>query len=157
MQKAALLAIAIGTAAGLMMPSGKSGSQAPAATVQDGSAKETRLKRKSDGHFYVNAEVNGELVHFLIDTGATGVALTEDDAKRVGIDFSPGEFDVVGRGASGDVRGKLVSIDRVSVDGKEAREVRGIVIEGGDISLLGQAYLSRLASVQMSGDHMVLR
>ena len=63
--------------------------------------REVVIERKSDGHFYADAMVNGQLVRFLVDTGATGVALTAKDARHVGIFFSPGEFTVVGKGASG--------------------------------------------------------
>ncbi len=99
------------------------------------------IERKNDGHFYVDAMVNGQLVRFLVDTGATGVALTAKDARHVGLFFSPGEFTIVGRGASGEVRGKLVTIDRISLGHMEATKVPGAIIDDGlDISLLGQSF-----------------
>ena len=55
------------------------------------------------------------------------------------------------------MRGKLIELEKIDLDGKEVRKVRGAVLEGLDISLLGQSYLSRIGSVQMSGDEMVLR
>jgi aspartyl protease family protein len=119
--------------------------------------RKTELTRESNGHFYTYAKVNGELVHFLVDTGATSVALTEEDAARVGIDVSPASFDIIGEGASGAVRGKLVTIDSVEVDGKLVNDVSGAVLEGSRLSLLGQSYLSRMGNVEMSGDYMVLR
>jgi aspartyl protease family protein len=64
---------------------------------------------------------------------------------------------VVGRGASGDVRGQVVTIRTMAIDGKRADEVSGVVLENSDLSLLGQSYLRRLASVQISGDTMTLR
>jgi aspartyl protease family protein len=118
---------------------------------------ETRVERSGNGHFYVHATVNGELVRFVVDTGATGVALTIDDARRAGVDVSEGSFDVIGTGASGAVRGQLVRLDNITLDGKEATNVRGAVLEGLEVSLLGQSYLSRLRSVEMAGDTMVLR
>ena len=119
--------------------------------------KETLLERSAGGHFYVDAEVNGQLVHFVVDTGATSVALTVDDARRIGLPFSTGEFQVVGTGASGPVRGKTITLDRISVDGKEVRGVSGAVLEGLGVSLLGQSYLSRISGVEMSGDYMRLQ
>src|SRR5687768_6327358 len=80
--------------------------------------KVTELERSPSGHFYTHAKVNGELVRFLVDTGATGVALTVEDAKRVGIKVDPSSFEVVGEGASGLVRGQLVTLDSVEVEGK---------------------------------------
>ena len=56
----------------------------------------------------------------------------------------PAEFTVIGSGASGPVRGKDVTLDSVTIDGKEVRGVRGAILEGLDVSLLGQTYLSRI-------------
>ena len=159
MQKALFLVIVIGAAAGFLAPSQKSG-RAPAAsraaTARPAAGGATVLQRTPQGHFYVDAEVNADMVHFIVDTAATMVALTVDDARRLGIPFSESEFTVIGRGASGDARGMPVTIDRISIDGKEARQVPGAIIENLDVSLLGQTYLTRLASVQMSGDEMRL-
>ncbi|HEY0112582.1 MAG TPA: TIGR02281 family clan AA aspartic protease [Allosphingosinicella sp.] len=156
MQKALFLVLIAGAGIGLMWPSGPA--PAPvAALAQTGEPKETLLKRRSDGHFYVDAEVNGELVSFMVDTGASGVALPVDTARRLGIPFSESEFTVIGSGASGAVRGKLVRLERISIDGKEARNVDGAIAEGLEQHLLGQSYLSRLSSVEMSGDYMRLQ
>ena len=50
------------------------------------------IARSADGHFYADLMVNGAPVHFLVDTGASVVALTRDDAQKVGLQFSEGEF-----------------------------------------------------------------
>lgn len=155
MQKALFMVIGVGALVGYLAPTGKS----PAARVVAGApaGSETVLKRSPSGHFYVDADVNAGLVHFVVDTGATMVALTVEDARRLGIPFSESQFQTVGRGASGDARGMPVTIERISVDGKEVRNVQGAIIENLDVSLLGQSYLTRLSSVQMSGDAMSLR
>jgi aspartyl protease family protein len=155
MLKPLLAVIALGAGIGLLWPTGHA-SVPPKPAAAASVPRETLLERKGDGHFYADVEVNGELVHFLIDTGATGVALTEEDARRIGIAFSPAEYETVGMGAAGPIRGKFITLDRVSLDGKEAREVRGAILQGSSISLLGQAYLSKLGSVEMSGDYMRL-
>lgn len=118
---------------------------------------ETRLTRQANGHFFVEALVDGEPVDFVVDTGATAVALTVADAHRIGIPVNPGAFEVVGSGASGPVRGQQITIGSVEIDGKRVTTLRGAVIEGLDVSLLGQAYLSRITSVTMTGDQMTLR
>jgi aspartyl protease family protein len=162
MQKAFLLVVAAGVVVGLAWPSGRS--QAPtapaisshAAAAAEGSVdepKETVLERSGGGHFYADVEVNGELVHFLVDTGATGVALTERDAERIGLAFDRGDYEQVGMGAGGPVRGKFVTLDKVSLDGKTVREVEGAILEGSEVSLLGQNYLGRF-SIEMRGDTM---
>ena len=116
----------------------------------------TRVRRARNGHFFVNALVNGQPVRFLVDTGATTVALTVDDARRVGVSFDEASFEVIGQGAAGPVRGQAMHLSSVELDGKERLHVSAVVIEGGDISLLGQSYLSRLSNVQMRGDEMIL-
>src|SRR5262245_50762121 len=91
-----VIAIAIVVAAmmpGRLAPPPKQASlSAPVAPVTDAYRVETpadgmptNVPRQTDGHFYVDAEVNGTRIHFLIDTGSTTVALTEDDARRAGI------------------------------------------------------------------------
>jgi aspartyl protease family protein len=156
MQKLLFLFIALGIGIGILWPSGREPAPVRAA-IQDGIPRETLLERSSDGHFYVDAEVNGELVNFVVDTGATGVVLPVATARRLGIPFSEGEFEVIGSGASGPVRGKIIELDRVSIDGKEVRRIEGAIAEGLDQPLLGQTYLSRLSSVEMSGDYMRLQ
>ena len=117
----------------------------------------TTLYRGANGHFFADAQVNGMTVHFLIDTGASGVALTADDAQRAGLQFSPLEFTSVGSGASGEVRGKLVTLDRVSLGGRTVEGVSGVILEGGQMSLLGQSFLSQMGTIEISGDQMVIR
>ncbi len=156
MRKAFFLMVAAGTIIGLSWPSGRS--TAPAASVaypasHGGEPRETVLERSGGGHFYADVEVNGELVRFLVDTGASGVALTEKDAKRIGLDFDSGEYEQVGMGASGAVRGKFVTLDKVSLDGKAAHGIEGTILEGSDISLLGQNYLGRFA-IEIRGNTM---
>ena len=119
--------------------------------------KPTELERTSSGHFYTYAKVNGELVQFVVDTGADVVALTQEDAERVGLKVDPSRFEVIGEGASGPVRGMAVRIGSIEVDGKLVNDVNGIVLADSSKSLLGQSYLSQLNEVKMSGDYMVLR
>ena len=130
----------------------------PAPAAQPTSdAEETHLLREENGHFYAEAVIAGEPVLMLVDTGASTVALTTEDAARVGVDFSEEDFQPIGTGASGAVRGVRTTLDSVDVDGKEVPAVEAAVVEGLEVSLLGQSYLSRLDAVSMSGDTMVLR
>jgi aspartyl protease family protein len=157
MSKSLIFVVIIGGAVGLMWPSGRS---APAPQTDASGAPvrvETRVPRQRDGHFYVDATVNGQLVRFMVDTGATMVALTEEDAAHVGINVDPKNYEDVGRGVAGVVRGQRTTIDSIEIGGKRANYVRGAVIEGGDQSLLGQSYLAQLRSVEITGDEMILR
>jgi aspartyl protease family protein len=156
MQKLFGIVVVVGLAIGFAVPDGR---QAPRAAARESSepAGETHVERSTDGHFYVHANVDGELVRFMVDTGASSVALTVEDAERVGIEVDPDAFEVVGTSASGPARGQFATLDSVDVDGKEATGVKAAVVDGLDVSLLGQAYLSQLHSVTMTGDQMVLR
>lgn len=115
------------------------------------------LQRAPDGHFYADALVNGQPVAMLVDTGATTVALTIGDAQRLGVPADPATFAVIGRGASGPVRGSAVMLDSVAIGGRQVGPIAAVVAEGLDRSLLGQSYLSRLDQVQIAGDTMTLR
>jgi aspartyl protease family protein len=159
MLKPFLVVVAIGTGIGMIMPASRAPADAPApARSQSGPPPaEVRLQREGNGHFFVHGEVNGQLARFVIDTGASMVALTVEDAERLGVPFDKANFEVVATGASGPVRGQMVNLDRVVVEGREVTEVRGAVLEGLEISLLGQSFLSRIGSVQMSGDVMILQ
>jgi aspartyl protease family protein len=127
---------------------------APQFASQDGSLV---LDREADGHFYADVRINGNLVHMLIDTGASGIALSRDDARTAGLATSIGMPDVVGEGADGAVHGEYVKLDRVELGPLSASDLDAVVLNSGQQSLLGQSFLSKYASVQIEGDRLVLR
>lgn len=159
MRGAILSMIILGAAVGFLWPVGKQAAPAAQPNDEDSYMKphETTLARASNGHFYTDIFVNKKMIHFVVDTGATDVALTLDDARMAGISFDPSHFQVVGMGASGDVMGQEVSLHEVSLDGKRAYDIRGVVLQGLPVSLLGQNYLRQLHGVQIDGDTMTLR
>lgn len=115
------------------------------------------LMRASDGHFYADARVNGTAVRFLVDTGASGLVLTHEDARRSGI--GAGDYSDRAIGAGGEVRLMPVVLNQIAMGPIVATRVEAYVAEEGSlpVSLLGQSYLSRIGSVSISGDEMVLR
>jgi len=115
------------------------------------------LKREGNGHFYADVQINSQTVRVLVDTGASGIALTRSDAQRAGLAVSIGMYNVVAKGADGDVRGEHVTLDRVSLGSASVEQVPAIVLDAGQQSLLGQSFLSQFASVEIRGDTMVLR
>ena len=155
--------VVIGAVLGFMVPSGQrplpqaQPARAAAMAHATDKALDTVLERQPNGHFYVDALVNGKLVHFLVDTGASGVALTQDDARTVGITVDPTKFEIVGRGASGDVRGQRVDIHHIAIGQKEAWDLPSVVLTDMDISLLGQTYLSQIGSLTIENNRMTLR
>jgi aspartyl protease family protein len=124
-------------------------------TFNDGSTVE--LQRNSDGHFYADVQINGAPIHMLVDTGATRIALSRDDARAAGVATSIGMNDVVGEGADGAVHGEYVKLDNVSLGGASASGLDAVVLNGGSQSLLGQEFLARFDSVEIHGDTMVLK
>ena len=172
MLRLAILIIAVATVVGALMPAG---TQAPAAgdretirvdTLEEASGPRqssdpgsgmVTLERSSDGHFYADARVNGATIHFLIDTGATGIALSADDARRAGLPFNSNQAEVIGTGASGEVRGKFVRLDRVELGLKSVGDTPAVILAGGERSLLGQSFLAEFGSVEIHDDKMVLR
>lgn len=114
------------------------------------------LKRSYDGHFYADIEVNGQQLRMLVDTGASGIALTREDARRAGVGISIGMPEVVGQGASGDVHGEVVTLDRVSLGSATAEDIPAVVLDSGQQSLLGQSFLGKFESVEIKGDTMLL-
>ena len=133
---------------------GSGGVGAPVPTAGFGGT--LRLPREADGHFYVTAKVNGAPIRFLVDTGATSVALTRSDAQRAGLALGALDQEI-GSGASGMVRGQWVTLDSVEVGPRTANAVEAAVLAGGDQSLLGQSVLRQFGSIEMVRDEMVLR
>lgn len=130
--------------------------RAPSATIAF-YGEGTVLDRQPDGHFYANAEVAGMPVRFLVDTGASVVALTGADASDIGLDWSEDQVRNIGQGANGPIYGVPTTLDEVSLGGFQGRNVEAVIIpEGLPVSLLGQSFLSRVPKLDIAGDKMTL-
>jgi len=117
----------------------------------------TELLRAADGHFYAETQVNGAQIDMLVDTGASVVALTGADARAAGLMWSAADIRPIAQGASGPVAGMAITLDRVTLGGHEARNVRAIIVpEGLGVSLLGQSFLASVQPVRIEQDRMVL-
>jgi aspartyl protease family protein len=114
------------------------------------------LDRDGSGQFHLSADVDGQPVEFLVDTGADIVALTVEEAERLGLEIDPEGFAPVGQTASGVGNGQVVSLDRLEVAGSEFRDVDAVVMEGLGTNLLGQSILRQLGAVTLEGDQMVI-
>lgn len=115
------------------------------------------LEREGDGHFYAEVKVNNMPIRMVVDTGASIIALSRDDARKAGLAVSAGMFEVVGSGASGDVHGESAKLDSVTLGHETSTEVPAIILDTGQQSLLGQSFLQQFESVEIKGDTMVLR
>jgi aspartyl protease family protein len=115
------------------------------------------LARDPDGHFYADVQVNGATLHMLVDTGASTIALSREDARSAGLATSIGMPEVVGRGADGDVHGEMATLDRMTLGQKTVEGLPAVVLNSGEQSLLGQSFLSKFDKVQIEGDRMLLQ
>lgn len=120
------------------------------------------LRSGSGGHFHALAEVavggTSQRVRFMVDTGASDVALTREDAKRLGIDLERLRFDIPYSTANGTSMGARVRLDRVQIGDIAVDNVSGSVVSGRlDQSLLGMSFLRRLSGFDIRGDELILR
>ena len=121
------------------------------------------VSKAADGHFWAEAQVDGAgatpgRVKFLVDTGATIVALTEADALRLGLDPLSLDYQVEVRTASGETRAARVRLKSVSVAGARVEDVEAVVVRDGlDDSLLGMSYLGRLSRFEATQSALILR
>jgi aspartyl protease family protein len=93
----------------------------------------------------------------MIDTGASGIAMTPEDARRVGIDLDNLQRTYVGEGAGGALTGQIVELGTVRLGSKTSSDMRAAVIDGASTNLLGQSFLTKFAEVTVRGDVMTLR
>lgn len=115
------------------------------------------VPRSNDGHYYLTLTINGKSVPFLVDTGATDVVLTQNDAARIGLNV--GDLAYVGRAmtANGEVRTAPVRLQTVELGPIEDRNVAAWVNQGDmEQSLLGMAYLQRWSRIEITGGALVL-
>lgn len=128
------------------------------AFATDAFAGSAEVARSADGHWRAEARVNGRKVEVLVDTGATLVALTLDDAKAAGIDVRNLRYSERVRTASGTARAATVMLERIQIGNVRVRDVEAMVIEGGlSVSLLGMSFLSRLEQFDVRGQTLRLR
>lgn len=116
------------------------------------------LRKEGDGHYWATAKVNNLSVKFLVDTGASLVALTKRDARRIGIDLDNLQRTTDVRTAAGRVKAALAVIDEIEIDGVHVKNVSAVVIEEGlEHSLLGMSFLNRLDGMEVTPTAIVLR
>ncbi len=121
------------------------------------SAGRIELPRAPDGHYYMTVQVNGADIRFLVDTGASDIYLSREDAQRAGLD--PANLAFIGSAmtANGAVRTAPVRLDSIRLGGIEDRGLRAFVNEGQmRESLLGMTYLQRFSSVEIRQGALIL-
>jgi aspartyl protease family protein len=129
----------------------------PGHVISHGRAVE--VARTGAGDFAINAQINGARVAMVLDTGASSVVLSPEDAKAAGLPVDLLNYTVSIDTANGRTRAAPVTLDRVAVGGLEERSVEALVVQPGQLktSLLGMSFLNRLQSWQVNGDRLVLQ
>jgi len=121
--------------------------------VQQG--RETRIPMAIDGHFWVDAKVNGRDVKFLVDSGATTTTIDRQTAKAAGIEISSRRDQFV-RTGNGVVRVATGSADELTVGGITRNDVALQIADNDDLNVLGMNYLSTLSRWSVEGRWLVL-
>ncbi len=127
----------------------------PIAEASQAGIPQVVLRRNRAGHYVASGRINGEPVVFMVDTGATDVALPLDVARRLGLPLRPGGVSMT---ANGQVETWSTRLDSVDVGGLRLGNVRASVLPNmpGDEVLLGMSYLKHLELIQR-GDTLTLR
>ncbi|APE28278.1 retropepsin-like aspartic protease family protein [Aurantiacibacter gangjinensis] len=118
---------------------------------------ETRVQMARDGHFWLEAEVNGHRANFMVDTGATLTAVSQTTAEAAGLEARSGGLPIMLRTANGTVSAQSASIDELRFGNVAARGLDAVIAPGlGDTNVIGMNLLSRLASVRIEQGELIL-
>lgn len=117
-----------------------------------------QIVKSADGHYWAEADINGRAVRVMVDTGASAVALTPDDARRLGVLPDASAFTRTVQTASGPVKAAVVELDHVRVAGARVDKVEALVLERGlPHALLGMSFLGRLSAFEATPQTLTLR
>ncbi|MXP46206.1 TIGR02281 family clan AA aspartic protease [Altererythrobacter luteolus] len=118
---------------------------------------ETRIPLAADGHYWLKAEVNGEPVNFMIDTGATLTAVSSKVADRVGLEPRRGGIPITLNTANGTISAQIATMDELRFGNVAARGLDAVIAPNlGDTSVIGMNLLSRLKGWRVEGGTMIL-
>lgn len=134
------------------------GELTPGAATVDTARGTATFRAGRDGHYQINAMVNGTEVHTIFDTGASAVVLTEKDAIRAGIDVKSLDYNVQVSTANGTGRAASVILDQIEVGGIVRKRIRAFVAETEALeqSLLGMTFLTTLSRYGVSANSLEL-
>lgn len=137
-------------------PSTNADAKSSLARIASGASVELRASR--NGHFHTETEINGRAIPVMVDTGATLVALSYEDAERAGIFLTPQDFTGSVNTANGRAKVAPVMLGRVAIGDIAIRDVPALVSEPGRLntSLLGMSFLGRLSSFEMRSGVLLL-
>lgn len=118
---------------------------------------ETRIPLAADGHYWLKADVNGEPVNFMIDTGATLTAVSSKVADRVGLEPRRGGIPITLNTANGTISAQIATMDELRFGNVAARGLDAVIAPNlGDTSVIGMNLLSRLKGWRVEEGTMIL-
>jgi aspartyl protease family protein len=119
----------------------------------------TELDAGRNGHFITNASINNRSVEVMVDTGASAVALSYEDASRIGLKPRNLTFDVIVATANGQGKAARVMLREVEIGSVRVQNVEGLVLQEGALrgTLLGMSFLSRLRSFKIEDGKLILK
>ena len=121
--------------------------------------REVRLAAGPNHQYFVTAAINSRPASFLVDTGASFVALRDSDARKANIYVSWSDYKHAVRTANGETKAALIDIDVIEIDGIKVENVKAFILpdEQLGMNLLGMSFLSQLESVEQRGGELVLK
>ncbi len=128
-------------------------------TASTGWQSEVKISAARDRQFYVEADVNRRAANFLVDTGASYVAMRDSDARVAGVYTEWGDYTYPVRTANGETKAAFVTLDQMEVGDIRVEDVKAFILPDDQLSvnLLGMSFLSRLESVEARAGELVLR
>lgn len=119
----------------------------------------TALKAGDNGYYIVKAEINGQDVRVMVDTGASAVALSYEDAQAIGLDPGSLDYNIPVSTINGVVKAGGITLDKVEIDGVFVNDVEGFVMPEGIMkgSLLGMSFLGKLKSFKIEDGVLYLK
>ncbi|MGY3237412.1 MULTISPECIES: TIGR02281 family clan AA aspartic protease [unclassified Bradyrhizobium] len=131
---------------------------ATAATAAPAGGRSVNIPRDGRGHFQTEGRIDGQRIGFMIDTGASVVALNETSAARFGLRPSRGDYNANVTTANGTIKAARTRIAMLDVGGLIVRDVDAMVLPDGALSenLLGLSFLSKLRRFEYANGQMVL-
>ncbi len=123
-----------------------------------GFERSVTLNASRNGHFFARAYINGRPIAVMVDTGATQIALTYEDAERLGLRPHTSDFTQTTRTANGIGHSAPVDLDSVRIGDVEVSDLRGSISEPGKlhITLLGMEFIRKLERFELRGRELVL-
>jgi len=122
------------------------------------SGRTVSLDKDRNGHFQTEARVDGSYLNFMVDTGATVIALKERDAARIGIHPAPVDYTANVSTANGPAKAARAHLASIEIGGVRVRDVDALIMPDGmlDQNLLGMAFLSKLKRFEYTNGKLMM-